>query len=104
MRPMIERSVVAASCSVAGMYCSTRKMASIGDPDVGVHDGVDADRDVVARDHLLLRDLDDLGARVDHRRAIDPPRQHQHHAGPERLLLGAPEAKHDGALVLAQDA
>src|SRR5690606_16802351 len=66
-----------------------------------VHHRVDLDRDVVARDQVLRRDVHDDGAHVHPLHGL----QHRHQedqAGPLDLPEAA-ELEHHGALVLAQD-
>jgi len=70
--------------------------------DVEVGDGGDARRHVVARDHLLRRNLLGNRSQAHAYQAVDE-RNQQHHAG-SLLIEQAPETEDDAALVLAQDA
>ena len=76
------------------------RLDRVDDAEVG--DRVDLGRHVVARDHVLGRDLEGDRAQVDAHHAVDE-RDEQHDARPLRADEAA-EAEDDGALVLAQDA
>ena len=72
----------------------------------GLHIGIDhcihPNRDVVACNDLLGRNLDDLGPQIDDLRSINPERKHQHQSRAKRLTARPTESEHDRALVFAQ--
>src|SRR4029077_18545029 len=69
--------------------------------DAEVHHGVDLDRNIVARDHVLRGHVHDDGAQVDAHHLLDAG-DDQDQTGPLDLPEAA-EHEHDGALVFAQD-
>src|SRR5262245_58813254 len=74
----------------------------LGIDDAIINHRIDPHRDVVARDHVLWRDVEHTGAQVDADHLLDD-RNDDHEAG----ALYPPEPaqqEHDGALILPQDA
>src|SRR5262245_17201161 len=74
---------------------------ALGIDDAEIDHGVDFDRHVVARNHVLGRHLVDDHAKIDPHHLL-----HQRHEQEEPRSLGAgvtPEGEHDAALVFAQD-
>ena len=99
--PSTERSVVCAICEVASRKFSTSvdRLVRVDDAEVG--DRVHANGHVVARDHLLRRDVQRDRAQVDPDHLVDE-RDQQDQA--RALLRDQPaEAEDHPALVLAQD-
>src|SRR6185437_12564743 len=74
---------------------------AFGIDDVEVEHGVDFHRDIVARDHVLGRYLDDLDAQIDAHHFLHEGNQ-QHQSGALDLLK-APQSEDYGSLILAQD-
>ena len=72
-----------------------------GIDDIEIEYRVDFHRDVVARDHILARNLDDLDAQIHAHHFLDEGNQ-QHQSRPFDPLE-TPERKDHGALVFAQD-
>ena len=75
---------------------------AFGIDDAEIDYGIDLDRDVIARDHVLGRHLVDHHAQVDAHHLLN-----ERHEQKETRPLGAgvaPEREHDAALVFAQDA
>src|SRR5207248_7417368 len=74
---------------------------AIGIDHAEVNDGVDLDRDVVARDHVLRGNVERDDAQIHAHGALDD-RNDEHEARPARRHQPA-EAKHDDPLVLVDD-
>jgi hypothetical protein len=83
-----------------------REMLDLDDRLLGIDDAIvdhriDPHRDVVARDHVLRRDIEHAGAQVDADHLLDD-RNDDHEAGALHLPQPA-QQEDDGALILPQD-
>src|SRR6185312_11804242 len=73
----------------------------LGIDDIEIQHGIDLHRDVVARDDVLARDLDDLNAQIDPYHLLKEGDQQDEARSPDPLE--APKGKDDGTFILAQN-